>query len=230
MAGAYLATDYDWPGYSFLKRATFHAITALGLRANPIENTSSCSRFVFLWQPLLRNKYKPPLPTILQLLCMSVAVITWRLLRHWLATVEYRESFPSNVRLWWLKKSSSQPTCDYNKVKVKLFLCLTNQALHHESVWGSGCIDPHFLYLSTSWRWAVSFTPLPPYPRGKSPSTNWTGEWVGSRAGLDVVEQRKFLNLPGLELRPLGRPAHSQSLYRLRYPGSCDKIHVSKVK
>jgi hypothetical protein len=29
---------------------------------------------------------------------------------------------------------------------------------------------------------------------------------------------RKFLPLPGLELRPLGRPARSQSLYQLRYP------------
>jgi hypothetical protein len=31
---------------------------------------------------------------------------------------------------------------------------------------------------------------------------------------------RKFLPLSGLERRPLGRPANSQSLYRLRYPGS----------
>jgi hypothetical protein len=44
--------------------------------------------------------------------------------------------------------------------------------------------------------------------------------WVGSRAGMDEAEKRKFLTLPGLELRTLGRPAHSQSLYRLRYPGS----------
>jgi hypothetical protein len=28
------------------------------------------------------------------------------------------------------------------------------------------------------------------------------------------------LTVPGLELRPLGRPASSQSLYRLSYPGS----------
>jgi hypothetical protein len=42
---------------------------------------------------------------------------------------------------------------------------------------------------------------------------------VGLRAGLDDVEKRKFLTLPGLELRPLVRPARSQSLYRLRYPG-----------
>jgi hypothetical protein len=43
---------------------------------------------------------------------------------------------------------------------------------------------------------------------------------VGPRAGLDDMERRKFLTLPGLELRPLGRPARRQSPYRLRYPGS----------
>jgi hypothetical protein len=34
------------------------------------------------------------------------------------------------------------------------------------------------------------------------------------------VEKRQFLILPGLELRILGLPAYSQSLYRLRYRGS----------
>jgi hypothetical protein len=43
---------------------------------------------------------------------------------------------------------------------------------------------------------------------------------VGLRAGRDDVEKRKFLTLPGLELRPLGHSARSQSLYRLRYPVS----------
>jgi hypothetical protein len=43
---------------------------------------------------------------------------------------------------------------------------------------------------------------------------------VDSRAGLDDVEKRKFFTLSGLELRPLGRSARSQSLYRLRYPGA----------
>jgi hypothetical protein len=38
------------------------------------------------------------------------------------------------------------------KGKVKLSLCLTNEALRHEGVWGSGCIDPHFLDLGTRWR------------------------------------------------------------------------------
>jgi hypothetical protein len=46
------------------------------------------------------------------------------------------------------------------------------------------------------------------------------GGLVGARAGLDDIEEWKFLTLPGLELRPLGRSALSQSLYRLRYRGS----------
>jgi hypothetical protein len=43
---------------------------------------------------------------------------------------------------------------------------------------------------------------------------------VDPRAGLDDVEKRKSLTLPGLELLSLGRPARSQSLYRLRYSDS----------
>jgi hypothetical protein len=43
---------------------------------------------------------------------------------------------------------------------------------------------------------------------------------MGHRAGLDDVEKRKFLSLLRLELRHFGLPARSQSLYRLRYPGS----------
>jgi hypothetical protein len=33
-----------------------------------------------------------------------------------------------------------------------VFQILTIMALCHEGVWGSGCIDPHFLDFSTSWR------------------------------------------------------------------------------
>jgi hypothetical protein len=43
---------------------------------------------------------------------------------------------------------------------------------------------------------------------------------VGPRTGLNDVEKKKFLTLPGLELRPLGRQARSQSLYRQSYPSS----------
>jgi hypothetical protein len=43
----------------------------------------------------------------------------------------------------------------------------------------------------------------------RTPGTHWIGGWVDLRSGLDDVEKRKFLTLPGLELRPLGRPASS---------------------
>jgi hypothetical protein len=57
-------------------------------------------------------------------------------------------------------------------------------------------------------------------PGQRAPGTHWVGIWVGPRAVLGDVEERKFLTLLGVELRPVGRPARSQSLYRLRYPGS----------
>jgi hypothetical protein len=62
----------------------------------------------------------------------------------------------------------------------------------------------HWNYLGTCWRWVVSFTPRPLYPRGKSPR-------LPLDRRLDDVENRKSW--------PLGGPARSQTLYRLRYPG-----------
>jgi hypothetical protein len=41
-------------------------------------------------------------------------------------------------------------------------------------------------------------------PGERTPGTHWTGGWVDPRAGLDDMEKRTFLALPGLELRPLG--------------------------
>jgi hypothetical protein len=53
---------------------------------------------------------------------------------------------------------------------------------------------------------------------------------VGPRAGLDDVEKRIFLILPGLELRFFGRPASSQALYRLRYPGLISRVIYFKIR
>jgi hypothetical protein len=53
----------------------------------------------------------------------------------------------------------------------------------------------------------------------KSPQYTLDRRLDGPRAGLDDVEKRKCLTLPGLELWPLSRPAHNQSPYRLHYPG-----------
>jgi hypothetical protein len=48
------------------------------------------------------------------------------------------------------------------------------------------------------------------------------------RTGMDDMEKREMFLRPALELRPLDRPARSQSLYRLRYPGSCGGIMETK--
>jgi hypothetical protein len=57
-------------------------------------------------------------------------------------------------------------------------------------------------------------------PGEGAPGTQWIGGWMDLTVGLNFMEKRKLLTLPGLEIRPLGRPTRSQSLYRLSYPGS----------
>jgi hypothetical protein len=57
-------------------------------------------------------------------------------------------------------------------------------------------------------------------PGERDSGTHWIEGWVSPRASLDDVEKRKFSTLLGLELQPLGCPACTQSLNRLRYPGS----------
>jgi hypothetical protein len=51
--------------------------------------------------------------------------------------------------------------------------------------------------------------------------THWMECWVGTRIGLNDVEKRIFLTLPGLELQLLGRPTCTQSQYLLRYMQNC---------
>jgi hypothetical protein len=46
-------------------------------------------------------------------------------------------------------------------------------------------------------------------PGERAPGTHWIRGWVNPRAGLDDVEKRKFLTLPGLKLLFLGRPART---------------------
>ena len=52
-------------------------------------------------------------------------------------------------------------------------------------------------------------------PSGRT-GTNSVGGWVGHRAGLEGRVQKIS---PPTEFDPLGRPACSESLHRLRYPG-----------
>jgi hypothetical protein len=55
---------------------------------------------------------------------------------------------------------------------------------------------------------------------------------IPTNRGFAVLEKKQFLTLLGLELRPLGRPARSQPLYRLRYPSSphCNRLYSNIAK
>jgi hypothetical protein len=76
-------------------------------------------------------------------------------------------------------------------IKVKYLSLCFNWAPRHEGVLGSGGIAPRILDLGTIWRWVVSFTPRPLYPKERAPGTHWIGGWVGPRAVLDAVVKRK---------------------------------------
>jgi hypothetical protein len=87
-------------------------------------------------------------------------------------------------------------------------------------VYGSGCIIHIFLTSALAGgEWSAS-RPSRFTPGKRTPDIHWIGGYGDPRAGLDEVNKRKFFFLPGLELLPLSRPARSQSVYRLRYPGS----------
>jgi hypothetical protein len=95
--------------------------------------------------------------------------------------------------------------------------------LNYHAMKTNGWVEVHF---HQSWNqhpkqaeWSAS-RPFYFTPGERSPGIHWIGGWVNPRAGLDDMDKIKFLTLEGLELRSLGRPARSQSLYRLRYPAS----------
>jgi hypothetical protein len=67
----------------------------------------------------------------------------------------------------------------------------------------------------------VSITLLPLYLRGKGPQYPLNRRLGGPQSLSERCgDENYLLLLPGIELRPLGRPARSQSTYRLNYPGS----------
>jgi hypothetical protein len=74
------------------------------------------------------------------------------------------------LRLFTLSCDTYSEPGDWREVKnIGPYWINKGRALRHEGVWRSGCIDPHFLELGISWRWIVSFTIPPFYPRGKKP-------------------------------------------------------------
>jgi hypothetical protein len=91
----------------------------------------------------------------------------------------------------------------------------------HEDVLGNGGIAPR-INLGTRWRWVVSLTPLPLYPRGKSSWYPLDRRLGGpqSRPGRGGKEKN---SQPPSAIEPWNpdRPVRSPALYRLNYHGSC---------
>jgi hypothetical protein len=80
---------------------------------------------------------------------------------------------------------------------------------------GGGCIEPCILKLGISW---YRFTLRLLYPRGKRPQYPLDSRGLGAsqnRPGWRW-DEKKILPLPGFELQPIGCPARSQSLSRVR--------------
>jgi hypothetical protein len=94
-------------------------------------------------------------------------------------------------------------------------LRFTNQALHNENVWGSGCIDLWSLDLDISWRRAVNFTLPLLCSLGNGSGAHMTRDWVYSRVDLDDTERWKFLALFGTRTPTFCSPTCSQLLCRL---------------
>jgi hypothetical protein len=135
------------------------------------------------------------------------------------------------LSLDWLEsisriKPSSWSSLENTSIIGKRYSCRCAQLIKHYAMKVYGGVDVSIHIFLTSalvgGEWSASrpsrFTPTP--PGETAPSTHWIGGWLDPRASLDDLEKRKFLTLLRLELRLLSHPAHSQSLYWLRYPGS----------
>jgi len=84
-----------------------------------------------------------------------------------------------------------------------------NCSPHHEDVWGSGGIVPRIVNLGSRWRWVVSFTPRPLYPRGRSFWYQFDRRLGGPhrRSGRGG-EEKQSLHCPCRQSNPF-RPAHN---------------------
>jgi hypothetical protein len=71
----------------------------------------------------------------------------------------------------------------------------------------------HQLEVSDQLHAPAAFTPV----KESAIHIGWQVGWTPKPVW---TEKRKFLIIPGLELQPLGRPAHSHTLYRLSYDAS----------
>ena len=117
------------------------------------------------------------------------------------------------------------PAFMFAKVKVKFTLEQATKAK-------SGVVVQLYSFhnIGARWRWVAKATSRPLNPRER-PGTYCTGGWVGPRAGSG----QGWKISPPTGIGSSDRPARSESLYRLSYPGPsfmfedtfiCDIVHT----
>ena len=71
-----------------------------------------------------------------------------------------------------------------NKSKSYVSICA-----HQEGIWRSGCTTPPIHIVGIRWRWVVSLTTLPLYPRETAPSTHSIRDSLGAIYGLYAFDK-----------------------------------------
>jgi hypothetical protein len=97
-------------------------------------------------------------------------------------------SMPSFWGTFWTHRHRQT---QHTRLKVKLSLCLFNEAWCYEDMWGSGGIAPTCLTLVLDGgEWSAS-CPGHFIPGERGPGIHWIGGWVGPVVGVDTLGQRK---------------------------------------
>jgi hypothetical protein len=76
----------------------------------------------------------------------------------------------------------------------------SKQCTRHEGIWESRGTNPLTINFCTRWRWVVSFTSWPFYPRGNCPWHPVNRGLGGSRSGLDALVKVR-VSCPCLETK-----------------------------
>jgi hypothetical protein len=123
---------------------------------------------------------------------------------------------------WLLNEDSASSSCILPEPTTTRKLSLCSISTKSWRRMGTGCINSCFLNFGTSLRRVVSFTHWQLYRQGNSsPPPQYP---LDTRLGGHDRRSGRYVELnildpAGTQLRPLGCPARSQSLYRLRYRG-----------
>jgi hypothetical protein len=116
------------------------------------------------------------------------------------------------------------------KGKIKLSLCLTNSTLHHEDVWGSGCIDHIFFTLALVGGERSASRPCCFTPQGKSSQYPLDRRLGGPKPVWPIWRSENSLPYQDSNYNHSVFPARSQWLYRLRYCGSYQQVQSLQMK